>query len=207
MVKGTTITTEQYAEYEELKSRYRRELIWASAGGIGSLRDDIDEPIRECVMALALLGCEPMWSCCGFDYEGQPMHKQHEYGRVGFLLTDSEATWGMVERFKASGVPFKEKWRFEGRVNDGVLSAAMWAEFEREGSWQDKDCIHYSELGITYTRYLLEFLLSLRSEFQSRVVLRDTNVVYKERFPHWQYPPKADWVIEAGDINEVNRLW
>src|SRR3990167_575278 len=143
-----------------LRSIYKRERILKSVKSITRLEDDIDEPLKTCVMALALLGCEPVWSCCGFDYAGQPIHKSHEHGRCGIRLRDNE-----------SG-----------------------------NAWPDRDGIHYSEPGVISIAVLESWLWGWEEHFSTKAVLKDSNSEYQHRFYHWQYPPKADWVIRKSAV-------
>jgi hypothetical protein len=54
--------------------------VLASEETIQNLEDDIDKPMKLIVGAAALIGAKPQWSCCGFNYDGQPAHKDHVYG-------------------------------------------------------------------------------------------------------------------------------
>ena len=76
----------------------------------------------------------------------------------------------------------------------------MTCVIERSGDWKNEDCIHYSELGATYIKYLEDFLVSLERKMKSRAVVVDTSEIYKARFPSWQYPPKHAWVIRKSDL-------
>ena len=76
------ISDEDYKEYRTLQHNALFQQKLESVRGMKNLRDDIDVPIRKLVAMFALLGCTPLWSCCGFDYDGQPMHKTHEYGNI-----------------------------------------------------------------------------------------------------------------------------
>src|SRR3990167_10289827 len=108
------LTEQEFQEYLNLRSLYSREKMLESVRSVRCLRDDIDQPIRNCVAYLALLGCNPVWSCCGFDYIGQPIHKSHEYGSSGFCLTDNEQTRRLSESLETADMPYQKymnKWK------------------------------------------------------------------------------------------------
>jgi len=193
-----SITDEELLEFNRLKSLYKQSLIRESLDSIATLEQDIDEPIKRCVAALALLRCKPLWSCCGFDYESQPFHKTNMYGLAYVMLRDNRHTRHIANLLRKSTTLFKEQWQFRNHINDGEKVITIYARIKRDG-WDDKDSIHFSELGATYIQYLEEFLMSLSGEFADEVVLTDTNGLYKKRFKSWQYPPKREWVIKKSD--------
>lgn len=204
------ITPAEYAEYQHLRSLYRLETKLESVRRLKSLEQDIDAPIRPVVAMLALLGCEPIWSCCGFDYAEQPVHKSHEYGTVGIAIKDNEAirrVGGLL--LQAHNIAFQEKrncWRLRGGLHYGDRIIYLMSGIEDGNLWPDRDSIHYSEPGAIAIGLLKRFLFSLKDTFLEQAVLGDFNAVYKSRYPDWQYPPLTDWVINRADvIDEVEK--
>ncbi len=191
------LTDAEFEEFQALRAYHKRQLMLESAGDV-SLEQDIDGPIRRCVMAFALLGCEPEWSCCGFDYTGQPIHKWHEYGRTFFNLVANPKSLDVVERFMRLGMG--TAWKAEPYTQNGVRMIALSADFAHIDQWNDKDCIHYPEPATHNIMVLQEYLMSRSAGFQDEVILRDSNVASQGHFKHWQYPPKADWVIRKSDL-------
>jgi len=191
------ITEQDYQEYQHLKDVYKRELVYQSMDSIVNLSDDVDEPIKTCVMAFALLGCKPKWSCCGFDYRGQSFHKYHQYGRVFFILTYGTSTASVLNQFYSSGTHYSDKWKFDVRLPDIDFHVDLHNPVEQ---WRDPSCIHYSESGAVYIKFLEDFLMSLSSHFSDSVVLTDTNLTYNLSVPSWQYKGKTDWVITKEDL-------
>jgi hypothetical protein len=198
-----TISDDEYAEFEYLRRHYQRERVRQSAAAL-TLEQDIDAPIKKCVMALALLGCEPMWSCCGFDYDGQPLHKSHQYGSTGFALRDNPHTRFAMERLAAAGLSFQgyaNAWRVRYQAGHyGDDKCYLNADIETKNTWPDKDSIHYSEPAVIAIQILEDYLLSQSSLFVDRVSLTDTNVEFQQRFHWWQYPTKAPWIIRKTDL-------
>jgi len=194
------ITDEEKAEFDRLKHLYNREKIWASATASDRLQDDIDEPIKRCVMALALLGCEPQWSCCGFDYHGQPLHKSHQYGRCYFILGNRPNAVALFNALLASDMPFKSRWCLQSSVN-GNYGVDLHADGQNIiEQWDTKDSIHDYETLAFCIQHLDMFLMELHESFLDEVTLIDTNVHYGNRVQSWQYPPKREWVIRKSDL-------
>lgn len=193
------ISDQDYQEYQHLKDVYRRELVYQSMDSAANLSDDIDEPIKTCVMAFALLGCNPKWSCCGFDYRGQPFHKYHQYGRVFFILTYGTSTASVLNRFYSSELAYRDKWKFDIRLPDVDFHADLHNPVEQ---WRKSDCIHYSESGAVYIKILEDFLMSMSFYFSDSVVLTDTNLAYNQSVPSWQYKGKSDWVITKSNLEK-----
>lgn len=197
------ITGKEYEEFKLLCQIYKRDSIRQSALSIRTLDEDIDAPIRMCVMALALLGCEPMWSCCGFDYAGQPLHKSHKYDRVGFALRDNFRVRWLTEQLEQTPLEFQDYangWKFDYASHYGNENCYLVSDIHTGNIWPDRDSIHYSEPGTIAIQLLEKFLLRLSHEFQDCVTLRDTNAEFKQRFQWWQYPAKSDWVIHKSDL-------
>jgi len=196
------ITDSEYQEYQDLKAQANRIAIFSSLKEVSTLEDDVDLPIKKCVAYFALLGCEPMWSCCGFDYVGQPLHKSHQSGFPHIVIMQnaySDSVVGKMAEYAKTN-PFLACWHSTEHRPDNMDCITISTNIIRPGGlWNDKNCIHFSELGATYIGYLEEFLLSLKDCFASECVVKSTNATYQERFPNWQYPPKADWVIRKSD--------
>lgn len=194
------ITSEQSKEYESLKRRYHMDLYRDSIRSL-SLEQDIDEPVKSCVMAFGLLGCNPMWSCCGFDYEGQPIHKAHHYGWVYFALTLNPVTKTFINIFlKTPNWFFADTWKVNLTFNDGVKTVWFQNPFIQIKDWDDEECINYSEIAATRIRYLEYFFATLKDNMADSFTLIDQNAKYKRRFPFWQYPTKEPWTFAKEDL-------
>ncbi len=183
------ITDEELAEYFMLKRHYGQDAIQESLSQLVSLEDDIDLPIKKCVMAFALLGCEPVWSCCGFDYQGQPFHKSHQYGRTYFIL-ENERALPICRQFNLG-------WRLylEGKHLD------FHVDFQNViPQWHRPDSPHFHEPAVVHIQALENYLLSKASEFSDEITLADTNGEYKYRYVYWQYPVLQPWTIHKSDL-------
>lgn len=187
-----TLTDKQYEEYKNLKRWAKREKVWVSVNGIKSLEDDIDLPVKKCVAMMALLGLEPMFSCCGFDYHGQPYHKSHEYGQPYFMFHEN----GINKQWLVAGGngTVGMGWKIRKHVKGTLL---MVNTVKGNPHWRKKDCIHFSEEVVLNISWLEKALLSLSNNFMDSIILADTNQNYKSAgVRYWQYPAKEPWVIK-----------
>jgi hypothetical protein len=186
-----TVTWKQYHEYLSLKRQYEMDLRYESAINT-SLESDIDSPIRNCVMGLALLGCEPQWSCCGFDYANQPIHKSHQTGRCYFVLKNPIKTLAMFNVLVQMKIPLGDYW--ECQAKQGMID--FHADFKNIiTQWDSNNSIHYAEQATQFIRYLELALVSMKYELADSYTLTDTNSMYRWYFPEWQYPPKESWTF------------
>lgn len=185
-----TISDKDYEEYLTLKKWDEKQKIRESVTRISKLEDDIDAPIKKCVACLALLGCEPLYSCCGFDYEGQPYHKSHQYGRPYIVLTVKPLTLQILQELSSR----KTFWQ-AGRGN-----YAKWTNLElicgMNPHWRRDECIHFYEESLVGIIQLQNLLMSAYPKMLDEITLVDTNFKAKIQSKHWQYPPKESWHIQ-----------
>jgi len=195
-----TITDEEYQEYQHLKGIHTRELIQKSLNGVTRLEDDVDVPIKRCVMAFALMGCQPVWSCCGFDYAGQAIHKSHQYGRCYFILGNNYKTSSLIHTilFDSQGLLGASYWEISNKSDSMVDLHCTFSNMIPQ--WDDKDSLHYSEQIVQHIQCLEKWLMGFSSLFQESAVIKDTNKAYKDVFQSWQYPVREDWVITKEDL-------
>ena len=182
------ITDDELVEYRELRGFYLNEKfreIQESVNSIANLEDDIDVPIKKCVAMFALLGCKPQFSCCGFNYIGQPIHKCHQYGRIVFLLGDKINSYGVLSQFNHS-------WIFTGRPDCLDFSVGI-ENFVPD--WREITCVHYPETAVWLIDNLEKYLLNFKNMFVSEISLQDGNKQRNEVSRYWQYPAKQDWLI------------
>lgn len=193
-----TLTDEQYREYQLLKSQAN----FDSVRSLNMLENDIDEPVKPIVAMLALLDCGPLFSCCGFDYDGQPLHKTHEYGSVYFMLRNTINSVSLlrhlssveIARSLSDDVSVDWMW-WMSKNNVFILRSAFTAEHDKVNyPWTRRtSCIHYSEIATVQIRLMEKALYNLQEYFADEVVLKDTNAQYTDM--HWQYPALKPWMI------------
>ena len=191
------ISNKKYQEYEQLKKWRDLQEVRDSVHSVTKLEDDIDLPIRNVVALIALTGCTPLFSCCGFDYEGQHLHKCHQYGEPYVMIRADQrcndvlgAVWtrlsgGFILNYRSNLVYLEQKLPY------------------RNPHWDSPSCIHYSEESVIgLSRLEKSIITQLKDYMLDEVILTDTNSQNKKNNPHWQYPPKSDWVISKSAILE-----
>lgn len=180
------ITDKQFDEYQALRKAAIMDGKLRSAHQIENLEDDIDKPIQKLVAIFALLSLPPLFSCCGFDYEGQPIHKTHE--RRPYIMFsrkyDSSDILADIESHKSI-------WKIYKRH-----AIVLQCDFDNNPDWDFPECIHYSENHRIYIANIEKYLIQ---RFSDRLVdvatLHDTNETYRPAGIDWLYPPKKPWVI------------
>lgn len=207
------ISDKDYKEYLTLQHNSIFQQKLDSVRSLKSLKEDIDIPIRTLVATFALLGCEPLWSCCGFDYDGQPLHKTHEYGNAFIFFRETNQTQKIVDSLiehkvvqnkeKGSGMDSKTNdwitYTFERRIH--LASNFDYYQKKSDYPWSKNSCIHYPELAIIQINGLGWHVCKLFSnELLDTVTLHDTNKRYKDNLVDWQYPVLEDWIIHKEDV-------
>ncbi len=197
------ITDQEYAEYLLLKNHNDKDVILKSILAVTNLEQDIDLPIKRCVMMLSLLGLETMWSCCGFDYIGQPIHKFHQYDLTSFVIRHSPRAIWFRDLMGVRPMPFynyANGWRIAYGEHYGRELCYLSSDTKTFNAWPDRKSIHYSESAAIAIANLENFLYGLKDEFLNEAVLTDTNDEFQKAYPWWQYPPRSDWVIKRSDL-------
>ena len=202
------ISNDTYMEYQQLKRNARVQSNFDSVRQLGALKNDIDVPVRSLVVMLALLGCEPLFSCCGFDYDGQPSHKTHEYGCVYFQMRSNNWSNIVLATLENSKIinkltnksPDWEWWKIKDTL---FLRSAFTLFHDKNYPWvTSEDCIHYSEVGVLNIDRLEKALWGLRERFSDVAEIVDTNHVYKNdrNIRNWQYPTLEPWSVTIDDV-------
>jgi len=212
MVKGNkmiTITDEEYKEYQRLKDNALIQRKFDAIKEVKYLENDIDVPIKLIVSMLTLLSCKTRFSCCGFDYDGQPFHKTHEYG-VAYVQMKEDICSDIVmktlyeNKYIVKGQNEKKnqgKWRWNTR--NGIIYLESEFNKEYDNIWGTKrTCVHYSERGALAIDYLERALWTLRKYFVDSVTIYDSNKRIKDVVHSWQYPALEPWTIEKKTVIE-----
>ena len=204
-----TISDKDYEEYRILQHNAIFQEKLRSIKETKSLEYDIDIPIRKLVAMFALLGCEPLWSCCGFDYYGQPMHKTHEYGDSFIVFKNIDRAREIILTLESKGLIVgrgseTNKWEVWS-INDVIYLRTDFDYFHTQSKypWTMKSCIHYSELALIKINELENALFYFfGEEFVEEVTLSDSNKIQKRTLKNWQYPILEDWIIKKEYIDE-----
>lgn len=195
------ITEKEFQEYQLLKASIHNEKmqkIWNSVNSIKNLEDDVDKPIKNCVALLALLECQPVFSCCGYDYQGQPIHKSHQYNEPYIKLSRNVFSIKLIENFD-----YNSPWKFttHSSISIGMIDLEL---IRKKTKWSnDIKSIHFSEGIADCIPWLENFLSNYAKErykiIPDQVVLTDGNHQWKKWFKYHEYPPKESWVIKKED--------
>lgn len=207
------ISDEDYNEYQILQHNALFQQKLDSVKALKNLRDDIDLPIRNLVAMFALLGCKPQYSCCGFNYDEQPMHKTHEYGNTYIRLSPIKQTTDVLkilseEKIIESKVVFdvreisSDNWCVWLNPNFAQLISDFDYKISKDGyPWANKSCIHFYEYAVVKITYLEDAMKKLFiDKFTDEVILVDTNKIIRLKTANWQYPELENWIIKKEEI-------
>ena len=206
------IKNEEYDEYQKLKENALIQSKFDSVRNTKYLKDDIDVPIRSVIAMLALLGCEPLFSCCGFDYDGQPLHKTHEYGCVFFQMKKNKQSEILIATLEHLDIVVKlskeivDDWIWEWwELNNIIFLRSAFTRQHKDNRypWVDKrTCIHYCEMGVLNINRLEKALWKMKDYMLDEVTIVDTNNDYKtdKNIRNWQYPGLEPWAVTIDDV-------
>lgn len=201
------ISIDEYKELQTLRSYHIRERNIESVKSTKLLENDIDVPIRTIVGMFALLECKPLFSCCGFDYSGQIVHKTHEYGNAYIMFSDDENIQNVIRTLvDIKFLTDKEKtsqWRFWKDEKHRIVFIALafdWAERQSDYPWTKHNCIHYSEKGVIGLQELRKKLYLFKEYFLSESILSDSNEKQNKTLAYWQYPALEPWIVNKNDL-------
>lgn len=206
---AVTISNNEYIELQALRSYHVRKKNIESAKSMAMLENDIDIPIRTIIGMFALLGCQPLFSCCGFDYHDQPVHKTHEYGNAFIMLKDNSNTKQITDffigtEFLADTYKRTSQWRTWKIEKDKIVFVAQsfdWEDRKMGYPWTKENCIHYSEKGVIGLHELRKSLYyKFKEHFLDEITLRDTNEIHNRNLAYWQYPALEPWEINKNDL-------
>jgi hypothetical protein len=168
-------------------------LIAPVVSEIDLLENHIDEPIKKCVVGMALLGFKPLMSCCGFNYPQEKVPKKHlnkvyMYLSLDDIQKNSRGT-NLLQIMQLSN------WKID------ILSGAHFIDFyantwDKNHPWNDEKCPHFCEVFVLAINALERTLANLKPYFQKEAKIEDGNKFYIENVSKfWQYKPCKEWVV------------
>lgn len=163
----------------------------------------IDEPIKECVAFLNLLGFKTRWSCCGFNYKNQLSIKSHVINKPHICLTYVTSTGLNL----LANIAIKSGWDLKlAQVSCDVCWEISWSRSLNK-NWDDKNSIHNYESSIIGITNLRNTLLSFKEYFlENDIIIEDENIRMKDLMPDWQFPLALPWVINKKDFKLDNKV-
>ena len=164
-----------------------------------TLKDDIDVPLIKTIACLNLLKIRTLWCCCGFNYEGQPTHKLHDYGTLQILIENNASAIWLAAGMLQSQMPFQLTTTL---VAPNIKAIGIIRTFGHPvKEWDKPEGPHYHEMPSQYICQLERFLTqpSVIERMKDEITLVDTNAIVRKTNPYWDYKPRDPWVIKKVD--------
>lgn len=167
--------------------------------------DCIDRPIRGLVQQMNAHGLRTVFSCCGFNYDGEEEPKSHS-AEGPFVIFEGPNPGNMDEYRAFHGFAFDAHncgWsidRYPGTVNSLRWVIRYTMESRQRNFYQqspDLKGIHDYELPLIAIKRL-EKMLATRPGVRDYVI-RDGNNGYNSLDGEWQVKPKQDYVHKHED--------
>lgn len=158
------------------------------------LEDHVDEPIKKCVVGMALLGFQPLFSCCGFTYRGEKVKKDHIWGKPYIFLNHAIMS-GPLKALLVD-LSINTGWTI-GNIAPTIVDFYFYNNAANTPpSWKEKDSPHFHEPSVLAISRLEKQLEALKEHFKPTEI-KDGNVIWKEdlKIRHWQYPSCASWKV------------
>ena len=166
------------------------------------LENHVDEPIKKCVVGMALLGFTPIMSCCGFNYEGEKVPKKHLKKAYIYLsypdLVKNNLGTNLLQISQSS------RWKIN--VLPGDCFVDFYAQTWDGGHpWDDEKCPHFYETFVLGINALEKTLTSLKQYFKPTVEIKDGNHFYTDPLviKHWQYKPTESWMVTPATFDSL----
>lgn len=157
------------------------------------LYDHIDAPIRKAVAGMNLLGFKTHFSCCGFDYEGQPDFKSHLKPYI--FLDYNQIMETPVLKMKLYDLGILAGWGYD---NAGSQYIDFYAKISThvDDPWGKAKSVHFYEKSAIAIARLNETIKRFDKYFLDQVIIEDGNKKSKENVPYWQYQPcEENWIV------------
>lgn len=157
----------------------------------------IDDPIKKCVVGMALLGFTPLMSCCGFEYKGEKVKKTH--------LLDKPYIYLDVDKvFESSGMcrnllnlAKSANWKLNFSSPSAYFIDFHGLGWENNHPWKTEGCPHRHEMPNISISQLEKAIEVWKDHFLPKVEIIDGNKKYTELFKlkYWQYEPTESWIV------------
>ena len=166
-----------------------------------TLKDDIDIPLVKTIALLNLLDIRTIWCCCGFNYEGQPEHKLHDYGTLQILVENNQKAIWLATGMLQSQMPFQLTTTLVAPKHTKALGIVRTFGHPVK-EWDKPEGPHFHEMPSQYICQLERFLLQpyVIEMMRDEVIVIDTNAVVRETNPYWDYKPRTPWVIKKDEF-------
>ena len=165
-----------------------------SRDSVLSLEDDIDLPMKKVIAMLSLLDITTFFTCCGFNYNGQLMHKEHVYGNWQVLMLADTKCMMLTKELVDSMKNPKFRPLIEYKYFGTSLTWIYGINSEIR-NWDKPECPHSSEISVIITDEIEKFLMDKLNDMKDISVVYDFNDYMLKRYSNWQYPAKLPWTV------------
>lgn len=164
------------------------------------LEDHIDEPIKKCVVGMALLGFTPVFSCCGFHYNGEKIRKDH-FLHKPYIYLDYPKMGDSLKSILID-ICFKTHWKIN--ISSNCIDFHGW-QWDKEHPWSAEGCLHKPEMNVISLNNLEKVLEDYKKNFMENAVIRDGNDVWKKdlKLKWWQYEPSEPWEVTPATFDSL----
>lgn len=160
---------------------------------LNKLEYHIDDPIKKCVVGMALLGFTPIFSCCGFNYIGERIAKSHILEKPYIYIHKTK----MDDKLKSLLIDIccDSSWNISMAGNE-YIDFHGW-KWNNNHPWSVKGCLHKPEMPVLALSSLEKVLEKLKDKFHTITEIKDGNEFYKIdlKLKHWQYPACQPWEV------------
>ncbi len=165
------------------------------------LEYNIDAPIKKAVVGLSLLGFETIFSCCGFNYDGQDeyMKKDHIKNMPYIYLKYNPGNFDaklFMQIMNESG------WKIEF-VHPNTIN--FFGVQNDRFPWSNPSSPHNYELPLLnilrLNSVIKTYLIKAVTTVEHSVVIRDGNRLYPSIY--WQQKPKIEWVVSRSTFDSI----
>jgi hypothetical protein len=170
---------------------------------MSNLAEMVDVPMREPVALLSLLGCQTIWSCCGYHYRDEPEGKSHMIGASQILLTaNAHAFTHLCELMDNELWVAWPKWKIQldkKPFQPPMLTLGFCFPVTKNDDWFNPQSAHYHEGPACAIQHLTNALRDMEHHMADEVIIVDSNAAAKGAIENWDFPASDDWVVRKSD--------
>jgi hypothetical protein len=170
---------------------------------MSNLVEMVDVPMREPVALLSLLGCQTVWSCCGYHYRDEPEGKSHMVGMSQILLYANSHTFTrLCELIDNELFVAWPKWKImmdKKPFQPPMLTLVFQFPVTKNDDWFNPNSAHYHEGPACAIQDLTNALRAMENYMADEVTIVDSNAAAKGAIENWDFPASDDWVVRKSD--------
>lgn len=164
------------------------------------LEDHIDAPIKKAVAGLALLGFNPIMSCCGFSYDNEAVPKTHLKKAYVYLSWSAAISKIPYEAFSTALMTLSQvsDWTIAPvkGFSDGLIVFDFYGNTWSSGHpWKRKEAVHNYEVFVLAITSLNKVIEKYEDIMLDLILLEDGNKHYEKLSKFWKYKSTEPWLI------------